>query len=60
MSLLMNGLYRAFDDTFRAIDTAVWIDDDKLVAFVKALDRADNNTPSRHALETSSGHDVGH
>ena len=60
MSPFVNSLYRAFDHAFRAVDTAPWINDDKLVPFMKTVDRADNHTAPRHALETSSRDDMGH
>ena len=47
----MNGLYRAFDDTLRAIDTAVWIDDNKFVALVKAIAGAENNAGREFAAK---------
>ena len=60
MSPFVNSLYRAFDHAFRAVDAAVRVDDDKLVPFMKAIDRTHNHTAPRRALETGFRDDMGH
>jgi hypothetical protein len=43
-----------------AIDTFVGVDHQHILAFVKAIDRADLDTVGIFALDTGVSHDIGH
>ena len=55
-----NGFCRAFRFAHAAIDAFIGIDDEHVVAFIEAIDRANLDAIHILALDAGFGHDIGH
>jgi len=60
LSIRFNCLCGTLGFANTAVNAFIWVDDEHILAFVKAIDRADLNTVHIFALDAVIGHQIGH
>src|SRR5262245_59490568 len=60
LSVGLDRIGRAFRLADAAVDTLIRVDDEHVLAFIKAIDRTDLDAVHIFALDAIVGHDIGH